>query len=386
MARIRLGIIFGGRSSEHEVSLRSARSVVEALDRRKYDPVLIGIDLEGRWHLCSESEFERLTGTAAPGRLIGGADEVALAPSPKHGELLPLDRGREAIPHLDVIFPVLHGQYGEDGTMQGLLELAEMPYVGCGVLGSALGMDKDVQKKLLHLAGLPVVEYVAFHARDWRQHRDTIRRRAAELPYPLFVKPANLGSSVGITKVRAEAELDAAIDAALEYDTKVLVERGVDAREIECAVLGNETPEASVPGEICPTEEFYSYEAKYVDEHGATFPFRRRCRRTWPIGSGDGGGGVRGHRVQRHGARRLLPRARQRSDLRQRAEHHPGLHLDQSCIRSCGRHRVSPTAADRPPGRARARTASAPPPAAHRARLTGAESPPRLRGAHAARK
>jgi D-alanine-D-alanine ligase len=271
MARIRLGIIFGGRSSEHEVSLRSARSVLEALDRRRYDPVLIGIDLEGCWHLCSEAEFERLTGSTALGRLLGGSDEVALPPSPKHGELLALETGRQAIPHLDVVFPVLHGQYGEDGTMQGLLELADIPYVGSGVLGSALGMDKDVQKRLLHLAGLPVVEYVAVRDRDWREQPDTIRQRAAEMPYPLFVKPASLGSSVGVSKVRSDAHLDAAIEAALGFDEKVLVERGVDAREIECAVLGNETPQVSVPGEVCPTEDFYSYEAKYVNEHGATF-------------------------------------------------------------------------------------------------------------------
>ena len=273
MARIRLGIIFGGRSSEHEVSLRSARSVVEALDRKKYDPVLIGIDPEGRWHLHSEAEFLALTASAgSPGRLAAGAvGEVALAPAPKHGELLSIGRASGSSPHLDAVFPVLHGQYGEDGTVQGLLELAELPYVGAGVLGSALGIDKDVQKRLLRDAGLPVVDYVTLRAHQWQHHRGEVRRRAAELPYPLFVKPASLGSSVGVTKVHGEPELDAAIDAALAYDDKILVERGIDAREIECSVLGNESPEVSVPGEVCPTDEFYSYEAKYVNENGATF-------------------------------------------------------------------------------------------------------------------
>lgn len=270
MTRTRLGIIFGGRSSEHEVSLRSARSVYEALDRTKYEPILIGIDPHGGWHLHSETEFLAITGPSGSGKVESGEAEVSLAPAPRHGELLPLGPATTS-QRLDVVFPVLHGQYGEDGTVQGLLELAEVPYIGPGVLGSALGMDKDVQKKLLRVAGLDVVDYFAFHLRDWRERRDEVVRSAGELAWPLFVKPANLGSSVGISKVHGPAELEPAIELALSYDDKVLIEQGVDAREIECAVLGNEVPEVSVPGEVCPTDEFYSYDAKYVNEHGATF-------------------------------------------------------------------------------------------------------------------
>jgi len=270
MKRIRLGVVFGGRSSEHEVSLRSARSIVDALDREKYEPVLIGIDCEGRWHLHSEAQFKRLTEAGAV-KASPDAAEIALAPTPKQGELLPLDNRHGAPPRLDVVFPVLHGQYGEDGTIQGLLELAEVPYVGSGVLGSALGMDKDVQKRLLRDAGLPVVDYIALRARDWKLHREQVQQRAGQLPYPVFVKPANLGSSVGVSKVHELGELDAAVEAAFSFDEKILIERGVDAREIECSVLGNEVPEVSVAGEVRPAEEFYSYEAKYVNENGATF-------------------------------------------------------------------------------------------------------------------
>jgi len=270
MKRIRLALIYGGRSSEHEVSLRSARSIAAALDREKYEPILIGIDPTGRWHLHSEREFERITGVSL-GQVSGSTPEVALTPAPKQGELLPLGGSQDSVARVDVAFPVLHGQYGEDGTVQGLLELAEVPYVGSGVLGSALGIDKDVQKRLLRDASLPVVDYVVLRPRDWQHGRGEARRRAEELPYPVFVKPANLGSSVGVTKVHEAAELDAAIEVAFSFDDKILIERGIDAREIECSVLGNEFPEVSVAGEVCPTDEFYSYEAKYVNENGATF-------------------------------------------------------------------------------------------------------------------
>lgn len=271
MARLRLGILFGGRSTEHEVSLRSARSVLAALDREKYEPVLIGIDPSGGWHLHSEAELLEWTSPAAGGRIDRVEPEVTLPPEPRGGELLPVAPGSLALPRLDVVFPVLHGPRGEDGTVQGLLELAEIPYVGAGVLGSALGMDKDAQKRILREAGIPVVEFVTLRECDWRQQAAALRRRVAELTYPVFVKPANAGSSVGVHKVHGPDELDAAIEAALGYDDKVLVERGIDAREIECAVLGNEEPEVSLPGEVCPRGEFYSYEAKYVDADGASF-------------------------------------------------------------------------------------------------------------------
>ena len=271
MAPLRLGIVYGGRSSEHDVSLRSARSVFEALDRDKYDPVLIGIDPEGRWHLHSEVEFLRLTAPATNAEPEGGRREVTLPPRPAGGELLAIAPEGGLLPRLDVVFPLLHGARGEDGTIQGLLELAEIPYVGAGVLGSALGMDKDVQKRVLRDAGLPIVDFVAVRHRDWCDHGDEVRRRAAALPYPVFVKPANAGSSVGVTRVQESSGLDAAIEEAFQYDTKILIERGLDAREIECSVLGNESPEVSVPGEICPRQDFYSYEAKYLDEQGAAF-------------------------------------------------------------------------------------------------------------------
>lgn len=271
MPRVRIGLVFGGRSGEHEVSLRSTRSVLEALDRQKFEPVLIGIDLGGRWHLLSDEQFDRLT--AGPGlpRLESGDAEIALAPVPSRGELLAIGASQRRLPALDVVFPVLHGPLGEDGTIQGLLELADVPYVGAGVLGSALGMDKDVQKRLLRQAGLPVVDHVAIRCREWQQAATAVRAGLEALPYPLFVKPANLGSSVGVSKVHDATELGPAIDAAFAYDDKIVVEKGVDAREIECSVLGNEEPEVSVPGEICPGDEFYSYDAKYVNEHGATF-------------------------------------------------------------------------------------------------------------------
>jgi len=184
-------------------------------------------------------------------------------------ELIDPRRPGVSVGRLDVVFPVLHGTYGEDGTVQGLLELADIPYVGAGVLGSALGMDKDVQKRLLQAAAIPVVPFVATRRPVWDGDTDRMSARMLALGLPLFVKPANLGSSVGITKVKTAEALPAAIATAFEYDTKIVIEKGLDAREIECAVLGNESPEASVPGEICPQAEFYSYEAKYLDTHGA---------------------------------------------------------------------------------------------------------------------
>ncbi|HUI25766.1 MAG TPA: D-alanine--D-alanine ligase [Candidatus Kryptonia bacterium] len=269
MSKLRVGILFGGRSSEHEISLRSARSVVQALDRSRFEPTLIGIDHRGHWHVLSDAQFLALTDATLPA-LTDGGPEVVLPPAPSAGELIDLSP-RAPLPRLDVVFPVLHGAFGEDGTVQGLFELADIAYVGAGVLGSAVGMDKDIQKRLLRDAQIPIVPFSVISAYAWRTSHDQAAGAANALGYPVFVKPANAGSSVGVSKVKRAAELAAAITAAFAYDSKVLIEKGIDAREIECSVLGNETPEASLPGEVRPLGEFYSYEAKYVDEHGATF-------------------------------------------------------------------------------------------------------------------
>jgi D-alanine-D-alanine ligase len=262
--KIRVGVLFGGRSGEHEVSLTSAASILQALDREKYEVVPIGITREGRW----------LVGSAAT-RLLPEVLELGepVVPSvdPAGPRLIPLkpehacDAAKDS--SLDVIFPVLHGTFGEDGTVQGLLELADVPYVGAGVLGSAVGMDKDVMKRLFRDAGLPVVKWITVLRNEVEERPAAVARHVGrELRYPVFVKPANLGSSVGISKVRRAAELKPALELAAQYDRKILIERAVKAREIECAVLGNDDPRASVPGEIVPVNEFYDYEAKYVKE------------------------------------------------------------------------------------------------------------------------
>jgi D-alanine-D-alanine ligase len=266
--KIHIGLIFGGRSGEHEISLRSARSIYDALDRARYDISLIGIDRGGRWHLVDETAFTRLTDDALA-TLTSGVQEVVFLPAPNLGQLIDPQHPTRPARRIDVVFPVLHGTYGEDGAVQGFLDLADIPYVGAGVLGSAIGMDKDVQKRLLQSAGIPVVPFVTTTHHDWARQPARVADSAAALGFPLFVKPANLGSSVGITKVKRREDLEPAIVSALQYDTKVVIEKGVDAREIECAVLGNQEPIASVPGEICPRSEFYSYEAKYIDENGA---------------------------------------------------------------------------------------------------------------------
>lgn len=281
MKRLRIGIVYGGRSGEHEVSIASAASVFANLDRTRYEPIAIRIEKDGRWMLSDRppsapSAADVIDQMRDASRLRGGR-EVLLPPRPGDDTLVLIDRrpargeGDEGAAvltglGLDVIFPVLHGPYGEDGTIQGLLELAGIAYVGCGVLASAVGMDKATAKVLFTAAGLTVAPWVVVRAPEWQADRDAIIRRIGEaLTYPLFVKPANLGSSVGISKVKTVDDLAAAIDLALTFDPKVVVEAGVaDAREIECAVLGNETPVASVPGEIIPDGEFYDYDAKYL--------------------------------------------------------------------------------------------------------------------------
>jgi D-alanine-D-alanine ligase len=270
--KLRVAVLFGGRSAEHEISLLSARFVVEALDRERFEPVLVGIDKDGRWLLQEEARLLASSRDPRLVRLEAATPDVALAPHPSApGEAALAIAGRGAAP-IDVVFPVLHGPMGEDGAVQGLLELAGVPYVGAGVLGSAVGMDKDVMKRLLREAEIPVVDYRAVRRREWEAERDATLDRGERLGSPLFVKPANLGSSVGVRRAAGRADLAAAIDHALEFDTKVVVERAVrGAREIECAVLGNDEPIASIPGEIVVDhpDGFYSYAAKYIDEHGA---------------------------------------------------------------------------------------------------------------------
>lgn len=266
--RLRVAVIFGGRSGEHEVSLVSAASVMQAMDRSRYEVYPVGITKSGRWLTRGEPMLALQSGEAEVSRLgQGGAAEAeqALAAGEESRELVP-GTGATDFPQVDVVFPVLHGPYGEDGTIQGLLEMAGIAYVGSGVLGSALAMDKIAMKDVFVAHGLPVADYVAFLARDWRARpEECLASVEAKLDYPCFVKPANLGSSVGISKARNRAELVRGLDEAAQYDRRLLVEQGIDAREIEVSVLGNDEPEASLPGEIIPCNEFYDYAAKYLD-------------------------------------------------------------------------------------------------------------------------
>ncbi|MDR2186085.1 MAG: D-alanine--D-alanine ligase [Treponema sp.] len=287
--KIAVGIVFGGKSAEHEVSLQSAKNVFDAIDRDKYDPVLIGIDKSGRWLLKGSEHF--LTGGAVSG---GGA---ALVPGPKpartenagpncpaesppgtgsstgRGRIVDLSDPAAGETALDVVFPILHGPFGEDGTVQGFLKLADLPFVGAGVLGSAVGMDKDVMKRLLRDGGIPLGRY-----RVLRSHEKLpdFVPLTEELGLPLFIKPANMGSSVGVSKVRTGEEFAAAVSRAFEYDAKIVIEEYIRGRELECSVLGNEEPAASLPGEIIPSHDFYSYEAKYLDGKGASLEIPAR--------------------------------------------------------------------------------------------------------------
>ncbi|MGB7727296.1 MAG: D-alanine--D-alanine ligase family protein [Candidatus Acidiferrum sp.] len=256
---LRVGVFFGGRSGEHEVSLVSAASVIRGLDPDKYEAVPIGITKDGHW-LIGEGAAKMLPEVLKTGR------RVMLTADPTEAALMPLDRGAGA-QRLDVIFPVLHGTYGEDGTIQGMLDLAGLPYVGAGVLGSAIGMDKDVAKRLCQAAAIPVVPWVTVHRWEWEKDPAAVKSQIEEeFPYPVFVKPATLGSSVGMTKVHNVGELGTAMDLACEFGMKILVEKAVSAREIEVSVLGNHEPKASVPGEIVPHREFYDYTAKYLED------------------------------------------------------------------------------------------------------------------------
>lgn len=266
MKKIHVGILFGGRSTEHEVSLQSAKSILDAIDKEKYDVTLIGIDKTGRWHLNNSSQF--LLNSHDPKHIALNRSEknVVLVPGEEEQKLLCISDAT-AGGSIDVIFPILHGPYGEDGTMQGLLKIADVPFVGAGVLGSAIGMDKDVAKRLLRDAGIPIAKFLVYH--KWNQGGVSFQDAAQALGLPLFVKPANAGSSVGVSKVTNEQQFNQAIEAAFQFDNKILIEEFIAGREVECSVLGNEQPIASGVGEIIAQKDFYSYEAKYIDDSGA---------------------------------------------------------------------------------------------------------------------
>lgn len=287
MKRLRVGIVYGGRSGEHEVSVASAAAVIAHLDRDRYEAVPIRIERDGRWTLPDRPPLSARAADAIEqarletGRAVRPAREVHFVARPGSDTVLALDRPSGAGEAdaaavtslgLDVIFPVLHGPYGEDGTVQGLFELANVPYVGAGVLASAVGMDKAVMKLVFAARGLPVPDYAVVRRRDWLARPAAVTDDlAARFAFPVFVKPANLGSSVGISKARDRAELQAGLALAAEFDRKIVVEAAVpNAREIECAVLGNDEPEVSVPGEVIPGREFYDYEAKYLDAGSRT--------------------------------------------------------------------------------------------------------------------
>jgi len=266
MSKLRVGIIFGGRSAEHEVSLQSARNIVDALDRERFEPVLIGIDKNGHWHLNDTSNFLINQENPALIALNQSNRELAVVPG-KASQQLVETSSQELLGHVDVIFPIVHGTLGEDGCLQGLLRMADLPFVGSDVLGSAVCMDKDISKRLLRDAGLAVTPFITLSRAT--AARTDFALAQSKLGLPMFVKPANQGSSVGVSKVTSEAEYSAAIELALGFDEKVLVESAVSGREIECAVLGNDQPIASGCGEIVVGSGFYSYDSKYIDDQVA---------------------------------------------------------------------------------------------------------------------
>jgi D-alanine-D-alanine ligase len=267
--KIRIGLIFGGRSGEHEVSLASAESVMANLDRDRYEIVPIGISRAGSWLLGTEPQMLRGAEDGDSSSTdMKATKAVTLTGDPRLRRLIPVESGQDLGNQgsIDVIFPVLHGTYGEDGALQGLLEMANVPYVGCGVLGAALGMDKEKMKLIFQSVGLPVGEFLVYRRIQWERSPEVILDAVGkELGYPCFVKPVNLGSSVGINKAHDRTELEHAMHVAAEYDSKIIIERGINCREVECAVLGNDEPIASVVGEVISSNEFYDYHAKYID-------------------------------------------------------------------------------------------------------------------------
>jgi len=263
----KIGILFGGKSAEHEISLLSAKNIFDAIDRSKFEPVLIGIDKSGRW-ILNDAQFLLNADNPALVKLNPDGKPVALRPYNGSNTLFAERENKETVNvRLDAVFPILHGPFGEDGTIQGFLKLAEVPFVGPGVLGSAVGMDKDVMKRLMRDAQIPIGKFLVLKSHE---NALSFSEIASALGSPFFIKPANMGSSVGISKVNNEAELNAALKDAFLYDTKIIIEENICGREIECAVLGNEEPVASVPGEVITNHEFYSYDAKYLDEKGAS--------------------------------------------------------------------------------------------------------------------
>ena len=264
MKKTKVAIIFGGKSAEHEVSLQSARNVFDAIDREKYDPVLIGIDKSGKWLLSSSNEYLLNADNPKEISLNGSKNRITFAPE-SNGEISNIESPQNN-DSIDVAFPILHGPMGEDGTVQGFLKLANIPFVGSSVLGSAVGMDKDVMKRLLRDSGIPIGKFLTFTDETEPLGFSKVVNL---LGVPFFVKPANMGSSVGVGKVYDETTYQAAIELAFKFDLKIIIEEFIDGREIECSILGNRNPIASVIGEIKPRHDFYSYEAKYIDENGA---------------------------------------------------------------------------------------------------------------------
>ena len=325
---IRIGVLLGGESPEHEVSLQSARNVLKALDRTRYEVVLIGIDRDGRWHLSDEAAFLSVANDPRTTRLPAGGATLGITPG-REARFTRLDTG-EALPPLDVIFPVLHGPNGEDGTVQGLLRLAHIPVVGPGLLGSAVGMDKDFTKRLLRDGDIPVAPFLVASNPGTASSWDEVTQ---VLGPDVFVKPANMGSSVGVARARSESEYVSALDAAFEYDTKIIVEATIPGREIEVSVLGNDAPTASLPGEIVPLADFYSYEAKYLDIEGAILKAPAELDEA-PSGGGKRARrqGVPGVGAFRNGPGRHVPHDGEARGFsggvvgRQRSEYHPRVH------------------------------------------------------------
>jgi len=266
MAKLRVGVVFGGKSAEHEVSLQSAKNIVDAMDKSRFEVLLLGIDKQGQWHINDANNYLQNASDPARIALNPSQESVSLVPGQTSAQLINAHNGA-AFSQVDVIFPIVHGTQGEDGTLQGLLRMANLPFVGSDVLGSAACMDKDVTKRLLRDAGLAIAPFVTLT----RSNRDrfTFDKIQQELGLPLFVKPANQGSSVGVSKVTNEAQFAAAVRLAFEFDHKVVVESAIIGREIECAVLGNDFPEASTCGEIVLNSDFYAYDTKYIDDNGA---------------------------------------------------------------------------------------------------------------------
>ncbi|WP_215845540.1 D-alanine--D-alanine ligase [Candidatus Pantoea bituminis] len=266
MTKLRVGIVFGGKSAEHEVSLQSAKNILDAIDKTRFDVVMLGIDKQGRWHLNDASNFLLNAEDPASIALNRSTDNVALIPGQTQQQLI-ISHNSHPLSQVDVIFPIVHGTLGEDGSLQGLLRMASLPFVGSDVLGSAVSMDKDFTKRLLRDAGLQVAPWISV-TQAQRAQLD-VKAVIAQLGLPLFIKPANQGSSVGVSKVNRAEEFDEALELAFSFDRKVLIEQGIKGREIECAVLGNDHPQASPCGEVVVHDAFYSYDTKYISESGA---------------------------------------------------------------------------------------------------------------------